>query len=70
MGFTTCHAVGCSERIPRNMLMCKPHWFKVPKPLRDEIWRTYKAGETSNWLKVVKEAQRVVQEKERDSHPT
>jgi len=26
------------------MYACKPHWFVLPKPIRSEIWRTYKAG--------------------------
>ena len=24
---------------------CKPHWFTLPKPLRDRIWATYRAGQ-------------------------
>jgi hypothetical protein len=24
---------------------CKAHWFKLPKHLRDEIWRTYAPGQ-------------------------
>lgn len=24
---------------------CKPHWFKLPKRLRDEIWMTYTPGQ-------------------------
>lgn len=25
------------------MLMCKPHWFQVPRELRDRVWSTYRA---------------------------
>lgn len=24
---------------------CSQHWFKLPKRLRDEIWRTYRPGQ-------------------------
>ena len=36
-----CRARGCSTQVPPKMLMCKRHWFKVPKPIRDAIWATY-----------------------------
>lgn len=24
---------------------CKPHWFKLPKILRNQIWATYEIGQ-------------------------
>lgn len=24
---------------------CRPHWFTLPKPLRDRIWATYRPGQ-------------------------
>lgn len=24
---------------------CRTHWFLIPKPLRDAIWRTYRPGQ-------------------------
>lgn len=24
------------------MLMCKSHWYSLPKPLRDDVWRTWR----------------------------
>lgn len=24
---------------------CKPHWFALPKALRDRIWDTYQVGQ-------------------------
>lgn len=24
---------------------CKPHWFRLPKHLRDRIWATYRPGQ-------------------------
>lgn len=28
---------------------CKTHWFKLPKHIRDEIWRTFRPGQEKNW---------------------
>jgi hypothetical protein len=25
--------------------MCRPHWFSLPKALRDRIWRHYRVGQ-------------------------
>lgn len=40
-----CHAEGCTTRVPANLLMCKPHWLKVPAAIRDEVWATYRRGQ-------------------------
>lgn len=45
----TCHAIGCEKRVPPTMFMCKSHWFKVPKFLRDGIWATYRPGQCDDW---------------------
>lgn len=36
-----CAADGCEKIVPSDRLMCKPHWFKVPKDRRDRIWAGY-----------------------------
>lgn len=36
-----CHWPGCDKQVPPAMWGCKPHWFKLPKRLRDRIWLTY-----------------------------
>lgn len=41
----TCHWPGCDKQVPPAMWGCKPHWFKIPKRLRDEIWMTYEIGQ-------------------------
>ena len=41
----TCHAHGCKVAVPPSMFMCKPHWFSLPKPVRDAIWREYRPGQ-------------------------
>lgn len=40
-----CHARGCNMKVPPRMLMCKRHWFMVPKAIRDEIWEHYQTGQ-------------------------
>ncbi len=45
----TCHATGCKTRVPPEMFMCKKHWFSLPKPMRDAIWRTYRPGQCDDW---------------------
>lgn len=40
-----CHHPSCSKPVPPKMLSCAPHWFALPKRLRDEIWRTYRPGQ-------------------------
>jgi len=40
-----CHALGCTVEVPEHIFMHREHWFMVPKPLRDAIWRTYRRGQ-------------------------
>lgn len=40
-----CHAERCTVAVPPRMLMCKRHWFMVPKSLRDELWAKYVPGQ-------------------------
>jgi hypothetical protein len=40
-----CHWPGCKVQIPPAMWGCKAHWFKLPKVLRDAIWRSYRPGQ-------------------------
>jgi hypothetical protein len=42
-----CPVAGCAVKVPRTRLMCKGHWYSVPKPLRDEVWRAYRNGVAS-----------------------
>jgi hypothetical protein len=44
----TCHADGCSTRVPPRMFMCRPHWLSLRKPLRDAIWREYRPGQEND----------------------
>lgn len=44
-----CHATNGNVSVPPEMFMCKRHWFMLPKLMRDEIWRTYRAGQCDDW---------------------
>lgn len=41
----TCHWPGCGKQVPPAMWGCSPHWFKLPKAIRDDIWRAYRPGQ-------------------------
>lgn len=41
----TCHLPSCDESVPRRWLMCKEHWFMVPRDIRREVNRTYQPGQ-------------------------
>lgn len=40
-----CHAVGCPIAVPPRLLMCRRHWYSLPRDLRDAIWGTYRPGQ-------------------------
>ena len=39
-----CPAPGCDRQVNYTMLACRPHWYAIPKSLRDAVWRTYRRG--------------------------
>lgn len=49
MSTHTCHAINCNTRIPPEMLMCKRHWFMVPKSIQRQVWNTYRPGQCDDW---------------------
>jgi hypothetical protein len=42
---------------------CKPHWFRLPREIRNRIWATYKPGQevtmtpSASYLAVAKQAE-------------
>ncbi len=44
----TCHWPDCNKPVPPAMWGCKAHWFKLPKVLRDEIWKSYRPGQETD----------------------
>lgn len=62
--YHTCHWPGCGKQVPPARWGCSAHWYKLPKPLRDKIWRAYDTGqeETLTPSRAYIEAAREVQE--------
>lgn len=44
----TCHWPGCGKQVPPAMWGCRDHWFRLPKYLRDAIWRAYRPGQEND----------------------
>lgn len=40
-----CHAMNCKTRVPPKMFMCRPHWYMLPKAMRDRLWELYVPGQ-------------------------
>ncbi len=59
-----CHWPGCEKQVPPAVWGCKPHWYALPKELRDRIWRAFRPGQekTLTPSREYVEAARVVQE--------
>lgn len=41
----TCHWAGCPVEVPAKLRGCKPHWFALPRKLRNRIWAAYRPGQ-------------------------
>jgi hypothetical protein len=39
-----CPATGCTRAVSGSMLMCRPHWYMVPKALRNAVWTAWADG--------------------------
>lgn len=40
-----CHWPGCGKQVPPAMWGCRPHWFRLPMPIRNRIFRAYRIGQ-------------------------
>lgn len=40
-----CPIGGCGDPIDRSRLMCRKHWYLVPRKLRDRVWATWRSGD-------------------------
>lgn len=36
-----CPAPECARQVPDHLFACRADWYRLPKPLRDDIWRGY-----------------------------
>jgi hypothetical protein len=43
-GSHRCPVTRCPVRVAPDRLMCRPHWYQVPKPMRDAVWATWRSG--------------------------
>ena len=46
---SVCSATGCSVEIQRGKLMCREHWFALPRPLRAAITSAWKERRLRDW---------------------
>jgi len=44
-GVLSCPIAGCAREIDPSRLMCRCHWYTVPKELRDRVWATWRSGQ-------------------------
>ena len=40
-----CHWPGCPRDVPPRLWGCRPHWFRLPQAIRNEIWQHYRPGQ-------------------------
>jgi hypothetical protein len=40
-----CHWPGCDRQVPPAVWGCRPHWYTLPKELRNRIWQAYRPGQ-------------------------
>jgi hypothetical protein len=43
-GADECPIPRCHGQIDPSRLMCRAHWYMVPKDLRDHVWATWRSG--------------------------
>jgi hypothetical protein len=52
-----------------DKVFCRPHWFGLPKPLRDAIWDAYRRRDRSASLHNIMEAVRWYRAKLEEARP-
>ncbi len=55
-----CPKDGCGIDMPTHLLACRPHWYSIPRPVRDEInyaWKQFQKAERDD-LGVLRLAQK------------
>ena len=40
-----CHWPSCDRQVPPAVWGCRPHWYALPKALRDRVWRAFRPGQ-------------------------
>jgi hypothetical protein len=39
-----CPGPGCERQVPSSQLACSRHWYQVPEPLRQAVYRAWNRG--------------------------
>jgi hypothetical protein len=39
-----CPHPACDASVPSGKLACSRHWYAIPKPLRDAVWKAWNHG--------------------------
>jgi hypothetical protein len=39
-----CPGPDCEAQVPDHMLMCRTHWYQVPRSLRNAVWKAWRDG--------------------------
>jgi len=68
-----CAIPTCPKQVAQHLLMCLPHWSRVPKPLQQQVWRLWKRGPMAAYRDVRQRAidvvvQAEVADRERNNH--
>lgn len=60
-----CHAKGCARPITASLLMCSPHWHKVPSSIQKAVYKHYRnPGQQKQYVDAVRAAIQSVAEQE------
>lgn len=61
-----CRIEGCENQHQRSMFCCQTHWYLLPKPMRDEIWRTVSnpGVMTNEFLQAAENAEAFLEDRE------
>jgi hypothetical protein len=66
--FHACPWPDCGRTVPNELWGCRPHWYALPKPIRQRIWSSYRRGQENDgkisrqYLDAILEAQRWIAE--------
>lgn len=51
-GKHVCPHPTCEIRVDHDKLGCSAHWFKLPRRLRNEVWRAWSDGDMAVYAEV------------------
>ena len=63
-----CFDRACEVQVTTELIGCREHWLALPRPLRDRIWKAWRAGKTIAWFEAVQEARELIDRAEPASH--